>query len=81
LRPSWRSAPAVLTHIRPAARAIVAAGLTFGALELAVQGTMAVFGAPGLSPGIRIGLAGVAAAIGLAWQTLRLGDRLRRRIG
>jgi serine/threonine protein kinase len=81
LRPRWASAPAVLTHIRPAARAIVAACLTFGALELAVQGTTAVFGGPGLSPGIRIGLAGVAAAIGLAWQTLRLGDRLRRRIG
>jgi len=80
-RPSWRSAPAVLTHIRPAARAIVAGGLTFGALELAVQGTMAVFGAPGLGLGTRVILAGVAAAIGLGWQTLRLGDRLRRRIG
>ncbi|HEY6173308.1 MAG TPA: serine/threonine-protein kinase [Kofleriaceae bacterium] len=81
LRPSWASAPAVLRHIRPAARAIVAGGLTFGALELAVQGTLAVFGAPGLGPGTRVILAGVAAAIGLGWQTLRLGDRLRRRIG
>jgi serine/threonine-protein kinase len=81
LRPSWGSAPAVLVHIRPAARAIVAGGLTFGALELAVQGTMAVFGAPGLGLGTRVILAGVAAAIGLGWQTLRLGDRLRRRIG
>jgi eukaryotic-like serine/threonine-protein kinase len=81
LRPSWSSAPAVLRHIRPAARAIVAGGLTFGALELAVQGTHAVFGAPGLGSGTRIILAGVAAAIGLGWQTLRLGDRLRRRIG
>jgi serine/threonine-protein kinase len=81
LRPSWASAPAVLRHIRPAARAIVAGGLTFGALELAVQGTLAVFGAPGLGPGTRVVLAGVAAAIGLGWQTLRLGERLRRRIG
>jgi serine/threonine-protein kinase len=81
LRPSWSSAPAVLTHIRPAARAIVAGGLTFGALEMAVQGTMAVFGAPGLGLGTRVILAGAAAAIGLAWQTFRLGDRLRRRIG
>jgi len=81
LRPSWASAPAVLRHIRPAARAIVAGGLTFGAVELAVQGTLAVFGAPGLGSGTRVVLAGVAAAIGLGWQTLRLSDRLRRRIG
>jgi hypothetical protein len=81
LRPSWASAPAVLRHIRPAARAIVAGGLTFGALELSVQGTLAVFGAPALGVGTRVILAGAAAAIGLGWQTLRLGDRLRRRIG
>ena len=81
LRPSWSSAPAVLRHIRPAARAIVAGGLTFGALELSVQGTLAVFGAPALGPGTRLVLAGAAAAIGLGWQTFRLGDRLRRRIG
>jgi serine/threonine-protein kinase len=81
LRPSWASAPAVLRHIRSAARALVAGGLTFGALELAVQGTLAVFGAPALGVGTRVILAGAAAAIGLGWQTLRLGDRLRRRIG
>ncbi|HEX3762279.1 MAG TPA: serine/threonine-protein kinase [Kofleriaceae bacterium] len=81
LRPSWASAPAVLRHIRSAARALVAGGLTFGALELAVQGTLAVFGAPALGVATRLGLAGAAAALGLGWQTLRLGDRLRRRIG
>jgi len=81
LRPSWASAPAVLRHIRSAARALVAGGLTFGALELAVQGTLAVFGAPALGVGTRVILAGAAAALGLGWQTLRLGDRLRRRIG
>ena len=81
LRPSWASAPAVLRHIRSAARALVAGGLTFGALELAVQGTLAVFGAPALGVGTRVILAGAAAAIGLGWQTLRLGERLRRRIG
>jgi hypothetical protein len=81
LRPSWPSAPAVLRHIRPAARAIVAGGLTFGALELSVQGTLAVFGAPALGVGTRVVLAGVAAAIGLGWQSLRLGERLGRRIG
>jgi serine/threonine-protein kinase len=81
LRPSWASAPAVLRHIRSAARALVAGGLTFGALELAVQGTLAVFGAPALGVGTRVILAGAAAAIGLCWQTLRLGERLRRRIG
>jgi len=81
LRPSWASAPAVLRHIRSAARALVAGGLTFGALELAVHGTDAVFGAPALGVGTRVILAGAAAAIGLGWQTLRLGERLRRRIG
>jgi tRNA A-37 threonylcarbamoyl transferase component Bud32 len=81
LRPSWASAPAVLRHIRSAARALVAGGLTFGALELAVNGTSAVFGAPALGVGTRVILAGAAAALGLGWQTLRLGDRLRRRIG
>jgi serine/threonine-protein kinase len=81
LRPSWSSAPAVLRHIRSAARALVAGGLTFGALELAVNGTSAVFGAPALGVGTRVILAGAAAAIGLGWQRLRLGERLRRRIG
>ncbi len=81
LRPRWASAPAVLRHIRSAAQALVAGGLTFGALELAVHGTDAVFGAPALGVGTRVILAGAAAAIGLGWQTLRLGDRLRRRIG
>jgi serine/threonine-protein kinase len=81
LRPSWASAPAVLRHIRSAARALVAGGLTFGALELSVQGTLAVFGAPALGVGTRVILAGAAAAIGLGWQILRLGERLRRRIG
>jgi hypothetical protein len=52
-----------------------------GALELSVQGTLAVFGAPALGVATRVILAGAAAALGLAWQTLRLGERLRRRIG
>jgi len=81
LRPSWSSPPAVLRHIRPAARAIVAGGLTFGAVELAVQGTFAVLGAPALGLGTRLSLAGGAAVLGLIWQTLRLGERLVRRIG
>jgi eukaryotic-like serine/threonine-protein kinase len=81
LRPSWRSAPAVIRHIRPAARALVAGGLTFGALELIAGGTIAVFGAPALGPGARVVLAGLAAALGLAWQKLRLDERLQRRLG
>jgi len=81
LKPSWSSPPAVLRHIRPAARAIVAGGLTFGAVELAVQGTFAVFGDPALGLGTRLSLAGGAAVLGLIWQTLRLGERLVRRIG
>jgi len=81
LRPAWRSAPAVIRHIRPAARALVAGGLTFGALELVTAGSLAVFGAPPLGAGTRVILAGVAACLGLAWQSFRLDDRLRRRIG
>jgi eukaryotic-like serine/threonine-protein kinase len=81
LRPSWRSATAVIRHIRPAARALVAGGLTFGALELVAAGTAAVFGSPALHGGLRIVLAGIAAGIALAWQKLRLDERLQRRIG
>jgi small-conductance mechanosensitive channel len=81
LRPAWRSAPAVISHIGPAARALVVGGLTFGALELVTVGAVAVFGVPPLTEGARIIAAGLAAGLGLAWQRLRLDDRLRRRIG
>jgi tRNA A-37 threonylcarbamoyl transferase component Bud32 len=81
LRPSWRSAPAVIRHVRPAARALVAGGLTFGALELIAGSTIAVFGAPALGGGARVVLAGLAAAVGLGWQRFRLDERLQRRIG
>jgi serine/threonine-protein kinase len=81
LRPSWRSAPAVIRHIRPAARALVAGCLTFGALELVAAGTAAVLGSPSLGMGACIVLAGIAAAIGLGWQRLRLDERLQRKIG
>jgi serine/threonine-protein kinase len=81
LRPSWRSAPAVIRQIRPAARALVAGVLTFGALELVAAGAIAVVGTPPLDLGARVIVTGLAAALGLAWQTLKLDDRLRRRIG
>lgn len=81
LRPSWRSAPAVIRHIRPPARALVAGSLTFGALELVAVGTSAVLGSPPLGMGLRVVLAGVAAALGLLWQRLRIDERLQRRIG
>jgi len=81
LRPAWRSAPAVIRHIRPAARALVAGVLTFGGLELVAAGAVAVAGAPPLDLGSRVVIAGLAAGLGLAWQRLRLDDRLRRRIG
>jgi serine/threonine protein kinase len=81
LRPSWRSAPAVIRHIRPAARALVAGCLTFGALELVAVGTGAVLGSPSFGMGACIVLSGVAAAIGLGWQRLRLDERLQRKIG
>jgi eukaryotic-like serine/threonine-protein kinase len=81
LRPSWRSAPAVIRQIRPAARALVAGVSTFGALELVAAGTIAVLGTPPLELGARVIVTGLAAGLGLAWQTLKLDDRLRRRIG
>jgi hypothetical protein len=81
LRPAWRSAPAVIHQVRGAARALVAGVLTLGALELISAGNAAMFGAPLLEPGMRIGLAGLAAGVGLGWQRFRLDDRLRRWIG
>jgi len=81
LRQAWRSAPAVIRHIGPSARALVVGGLTFGALALVTVGALAVFGAPPLGDGARVIAAGAAAGLGLAWQKLRLDDRLRRRIG
>ena len=81
LRPAWRSAPAVIHRVRGAARALVAGVLTLGALELVSAGNAALFGAPLLEPGLRIGLAGLAAGVGLGWQRFRLDDRLRRWIG
>ena len=81
LRPAWRSAPAVIRHIRPAALALAAGGLTFGALELVTAGTVAVFGTPPLDQGPRVALAGAVAAISLGWQRFRLDERLKRWIG
>jgi serine/threonine-protein kinase len=81
LRPSWRSAPAVLRHIRAPARALVAGCLTFGTLALIAVGTGAVLGSPSLGMGACLMLAGIAAAIGLFWQRLRLDERLQRKIG
>jgi serine/threonine-protein kinase len=81
LRPRWASVPAVVRYIRPAARALVAGGLCYAALELAAAGSLAISGAPALGPAACLGLAGLAAALGLGWQSLGLDERLRRRIG
>jgi serine/threonine-protein kinase len=81
LRRSWQSGPAVFRHIQAPARALVAGCLAFGALELVAIATTALFSAPPLGAGARIGLAGLAAGLGLAWQVLRLDDRLRHWIG
>jgi hypothetical protein len=81
LRPRWGSVPAVIRHIRPTARALVAGGLTYGALELLATSSVAVFGAPPLGGGLRLAAAGLAAGLGLGWQRFRLDERLRRRIG
>jgi hypothetical protein len=40
-----------------------------------------VLGSPSLGMGACIALAGIAAAIGLGWQRLRLDERLQRKIG
>jgi len=81
LRPAWRSAPAVIRNIRPAALALAAGGLTFGALELVTAGAVAVFGTPPLDQGPRIALAGAIAGLSLCWQRFRLDERLKRWIG
>jgi hypothetical protein len=71
----------VFRHIRAPARALVAGCLTFGALALIAAGTSAVLGSPSLGMGSCLVLTGVAAAIGLFWQRLRLDERLQRKIG
>jgi tRNA A-37 threonylcarbamoyl transferase component Bud32 len=81
LRPRWGSVPAVIRHIRPSARGLVAGGLTYGALELLATSSIAVFGAPALGVGFRLVVAGLAAGLGLGWQRFGLDERLRRRIG
>jgi len=81
LRPAWRSAPAVIRHIRPAALALAAGGLTFGALELVTAGAVAVFGTLPLDQGPRIAIAGAIAGLSLCWQRFRLDERLKRWIG
>lgn len=81
LRPRWASVPAVMRYIRPAARALVAGGLTYAALVLAQLGSAAILGAPALGAGACLVLAGLAAALGLGWQRLGLDERVRRRIG
>lgn len=81
LRPAWSSAPSVIRHIRPSARALVTGGLTFGALELVAAAAEAVFGTPPLGEIARVALAGATAAIGLVWQRFRLDERLQRFIG
>lgn len=80
LRPAWSSAPSVIRHIRPSARALVTGGLTFGALEL-VAAAAAAFGTPPLGEVARVALAGATAAIGLVWQRFRLDERMQRFIG
>lgn len=81
LRPAWHSAADVVQCIGPAARALVAGMLTFGALELVTMASLAVFGVPPLGAVARVAVAGLAAGLGLLWQWLGMDDRLRRRVG
>jgi serine/threonine-protein kinase len=80
LRPRWASLPAVVRYIRPAARAVVAGGLTYAALALTATATAAIFGAPAIGLGACLAATGAAAGLGLGWQRLGLDERLRRRI-
>ena len=81
LRPAWHSAATLVQGIGPAARALVAGILTFGALELVTMASLAVFGVPPLGAVARLTVAGLAAGLGLFWQWLGMDDRLRRRVG
>jgi hypothetical protein len=68
----------VLRHIRPAAQALVVGSLTLGGLDAVSAGSLPIFGVPALAGAERLIAAGVAAALGLVWQRLRLDGRLRR---
>ena len=81
LRARWPSGPAVSRYIAPFARALLGATVTFGALELAELGWFAVMHGDPFGTGLRLVATGVAAVLGLGWESWRLDQRLRRRIG
>jgi serine/threonine-protein kinase len=81
LRRHWESTTAVLAHTRSPARALVVGVLAFGAFELGTWALAAVFQVEPLGLGIRALLAGVAGAIGLLWQSWKLGEKVVRWIG
>jgi serine/threonine-protein kinase len=81
LRKRWRSAPAVTRHTKPAARALLGAAVTLGALQLFAYGAAVVFHADPLGEGGRLVLTGIAAVLGLGWERFSLDERVRRRLG
>jgi serine/threonine-protein kinase len=81
LRKKWNSSPAVLRYIKPTARATLACVVTIGALDVVTYGAIALAHAEPIGAAVRLVLAGVAAGVGLGWERLGLGERLRDRIG
>ena len=81
LRPRWNSSPAVQSHTRPAARALLAGSVALGLLELATVGCAAIAHAVLLGPTAQLVLAGLVAAVALGWERFHLDERVRDRIG
>jgi tRNA A-37 threonylcarbamoyl transferase component Bud32 len=81
LRKRWRSAPAVLRHNEPVARALLAGVLTFGALDLMSTWTLLVFRGELFGFTARVVFSGIAAGIGLGWRRFGWDERFRKRFG
>ena len=81
LRAKWESMPAISRYIAPFARALLGGVTTFGALELLRLGWFAIAHTDPVGVVVRLLAAGVAAVLGLGWQTWGLDSRLRRVIG
>ncbi|HEY1557710.1 MAG TPA: serine/threonine-protein kinase [Kofleriaceae bacterium] len=81
LRPRWNSSPAVLAYLRPSLRGLAAGTIALGACELASIGAATALRIDLIGAGWCLAFAGVVAALGLAWERFRLGDRMRDRVG
>jgi serine/threonine-protein kinase len=81
LRPSWRSAPAVIRYTRAPARGLIAGTLMFGALELVAYGSAAIFQSAPIGLGLRVVLTGLAVGLGLGWRRFGLHEKFVGRVG